>query len=75
MISKAARIMTGLHFISLYQYDIYIQSNIYLILGPDVAGVRPVVVTFEDFNDREQVLRKAGMLKGNNIHVTEDMSR
>ena len=41
----------------------------------DVAGCRPVVVTFEDFNDREQVLRKAGMLKGNNIHVTEDMSR
>ena len=24
-------------------------------LGPDVAGCRPVVVTFEDFNDREQV--------------------
>ena len=45
------------------------------VAGPDVAGCRPVVVTFEDFNDREQVLRKAGMLKGNNIHVTEDMSR
>ena len=36
---------------------------------------RPVVVTFEEFKDREEVLRKAGVLKGNNIHVTEDMSR
>ena len=36
---------------------------------------RPVLVQFEDFNDRENVLRKAGMLKGSNIHITEDMSR
>ena len=36
---------------------------------------RPVLVTFEDFTDRENVLRKAGMLRGSNIHVTEDMSR
>ena len=36
---------------------------------------RPVLVTFEDFTDRCNVLRKAGMLKGSNIHVTEDMSR
>ena len=43
--------------------------------GPDVGGCRPIVVTFEDFNDREQVLRKASMLKGSNIHITEDMSR
>ena len=43
--------------------------------GPDVAGCRPVVVSFEEFSDREQVLRKAAMLKGSNIHITEDMSR
>ena len=43
--------------------------------GPDVGGCRPMVVTFEEFSDREHVLRKAGMLKGSNIHVTEDMSR
>ena len=36
---------------------------------------RPVVVTFEEFKDRDEVLRKAGVLKGSNIHVTEDMSR
>ena len=36
---------------------------------------RPVLVTFEDFSDRCNVLRKAGMLKGSNIHVTEDMAR
>lgn len=50
-------------------------TEMLLFEGPDVAGCRPVVVTFEDFNDREQVLRKAGMLKGNNIHITEDMSK
>ena len=36
---------------------------------------RPVVVTFEEFKDRDEVLRKAGVLKGSNIHVTEDMPR
>ena len=34
-----------------------------------------MVATFEEFKDREDVLRKANMLKGTNIHVTEDMSR
>ena len=36
---------------------------------------RPVLVTFAEFKDKEEVLRKAGMLKGSNIHITEDMSR
>ena len=43
--------------------------------GPEVGGTRPVLVTFEEFADRENVLRKAGMLRGSNIHVTEDLSR
>ena len=34
-----------------------------------------MLVTFEEFKDRDEVLRKAGLLKGGNIHVTEDMSR
>ena len=36
---------------------------------------RPVVVSFEEFKDRDEVLRKAGLLRGTSIHVTEDMSR
>ena len=48
-------------------------SRIYT--GPEVSGCRPLLVTFEDFKDREEVLRKTAMLKGSNIHVTEDMSR
>ena len=57
--------------------------------GPEVGGCKPVLVTFEDFKDREDVLRsvtklyqykcrlrrKGGMLKGSNISITEDMSR
>ena len=30
---------------------------------------------FEEFKDREEVLRKAGLLRGSSISVTEDMSR
>ena len=45
------------------------------ILGPEVRGTRPVLVTFENFKDRETVLRMAKTLKKANIHVTEDLSR
>ena len=34
-----------------------------------------MVVTFEEVKDRDEVLRKAGLLKGGQVHVTEDMSR
>ena len=36
---------------------------------------RPVVVAFEELTAREEVLRKAGMLKGSKVYITEDMSR
>ena len=31
------------------------------ILGPEVRGTRPVLVTFESFKDRDEVLRKVKM--------------
>ena len=37
--------------------------------GPEVGGTRPVVVTFEEFRDREEVLRKAGLLKGGPLRL------
>ena len=40
-----------------------------------VSLSRPIVVTFEEFKDRDEVLRKAGLVKGGQVHVTEDMSR
>ena len=54
--------------------------------GPEVSGSRPVLVTFETFKDREevildsslillQVLRKGNLLKGSNIHISEDISK
>ena len=43
--------------------------------GPEVGGCRPVLVTFEEFKDREEVLRKAALLRGSHVQVTEDMSR
>ena len=38
-------------------------------------NIRPVVVSFEELTAREEVLQKAGMLKGSNIFITEDLSR
>ena len=43
--------------------------------GPEVSGCKPVLVTFEEYRDRDEVLRKANMLKGSGLSVTEDMSR
>ena len=47
----------------------YIQDMLTIFLS------RPIVVTFEEFRDRDEVLRKAGLVKGGQVHVTEDMSR
>ena len=71
--------------------DIAVSCASRMFSGPDVGGfrwskhslnsdkyqpdLRPVVVTFEEFKDRDEVLRKAGLLKGGQVHVTEDMSR
>ena len=45
------------------------------IPGPEISGSRPVLVTFENFKDREEVLRKGNLLKGSNIHISEDLSK
>ena len=34
-----------------------------------------LTVTSVMFRDKEEVLRKASLLRGSNIHVTEDMNR
>ena len=43
--------------------------------GPEVGGCKPVLVTYEEYRDRDEVLRKSNMLKGSGLSVTEDMSR
>ena len=43
--------------------------------GPEVGGCKPVLVTFEEYRDRDEVLRKSNTLKGSGLSVTEDMSR
>lgn len=69
-LSSASRVMTGPEVVGCRSLNMNV--NIYSF---DTSLGRPVVVTFQEFKDREEVLRKAGVLKGNNIHVTEDMSR
>ena len=43
--------------------------------GPKVGSCRPVIVSFEEVAAREEVLQKAGKLKGSNIFIAEDLSR
>merc|ERR1711892_432873 len=72
LLSKVVSILRGSMAV---KREISLMNASRLHTGPEVAGCRPVVVTFEEFKDREDILRKANMLKGSNIHVTEDMSR
>ena len=46
-----------------------------MMIGPEVAGCRPVIMTFRLFKDRDEVFRKAGLLRGSNLFITEDVTR
>jgi hypothetical protein len=43
--------------------------------GSDVLGCRPVLVTFEDFKDKEDVLKASKLYKKSVISVSEDLSK
>lgn len=43
--------------------------------GPSFRGFKPVLVSFQLFKDKEDILRKAHLLKGTNAFITEDFSR
>ena len=43
--------------------------------GPEVFRCRPVLVTFEEFRDREEVLKNSRLIKKHSISVTEDLSK
>lgn len=70
-VSKANRIYTGTIF---YTGKLGV-IKFRCFLGPEVRGVRPVLVSFESFKDRETVLRQAKALKKANIDVSEDFSK
>ena len=56
--------------------EIVITKASRIFTGPEVSGYRPVLVTFEEFKDREDILNKANMIsRTSSIHITEDMSR
>ena len=46
-----------------------------VIHGPEFRGHKPIQVHFANYNDKEDILRKAKLLKGVNIHISEDFSR
>ncbi len=43
--------------------------------GPEVRGQRPVVVCFEKWSDKDEIMRKSKLLKGTNVYVGEDFSK
>ena len=43
--------------------------------GPSFRGLKPILVTFHLFKDKEDLLRKSALLRGTNIYITEDYSR
>ena len=55
--------------------DIVITSATRMYTGPEVFNCRPTLVTFEEFRDREEVLKNSKLLKKPTISVTEDLSK
>ena len=43
--------------------------------GPSFRGLKPILVTFHLFKDKEDILRKSPLLRGTNMYITEDYSR
>ena len=46
-----------------------------MYIGPDVLWCRPVLVSFHNFKDREEVLQNSKCLKTSCLSVTEDLSK
>ena len=55
--------------------DIVITTATRMYTGPEVFNCRPTLVTFEEFRDREEVLKNSKLLKKPTISVTEDLSK
>ena len=43
--------------------------------GPEINNCQPIVVTFEEFQDREEVLKIAKLKKYSGFSITEDLSK
>jgi len=43
--------------------------------GSDAKGNRPIVVNFQKWSDKEEILRKSKILQSSGLSVTEDFSR
>jgi hypothetical protein len=43
--------------------------------GPDFRGHKPIQVCLVNYRDKEEILRKARLLEGSNIYISEGFSR
>ena len=67
--------------LALIRVNLNIKRNITIIsvsrmyTGPEVHGCRPILVTFEDFNEKEEVLKTSKLLKDCGLTVTQDIPK
>ena len=57
-----------------FRREILITSVMRVMDGPKITGSHPVLVTFQKFDDKEEVLKKAGLLGGTKVHIMEDIN-
>jgi hypothetical protein len=43
--------------------------------GPEFRGHRPIQICLVNYRDKEEILRKARLLKGSHVYISEDFSR
>ena len=55
--------------------EIHISHVSRVYSGPEVQGYRPVLVSFENYRDKEDVLQASKCLRNSLISVTEDLSK
>ena len=55
------------HIYELFLHHVHFQLLHVVYSGPEVRGTRPVLVTFENFKDRDEVLRKVSEQFPSNI--------
>ena len=55
--------------------DIMMNRVSRLNYGPDFRGHKPIQICLVNYRDKEEILRKARLLKGSNIYISEDFSR
>ena len=70
-----AKVLDLIHVKLNIKREIIVTNVSRMYAGPEVHGCRPVLVSFEDFNERVEVLTTSKVMKDSGITITEDISK